>query len=77
MTSTKKKGERAELRCKHELEKEGWIVVFKSCTVRRGPCFIGLDFADLFDVVAIKNGLKKIWKFISVEHYGSAQTRDS
>lgn len=75
MTSTKKKGQAKELLCKKELEKEGFIVVFKSCTVKRGPCFIGLDFADLFDVVAIKNGLKKIWKFISVKHYGSAQTK--
>lgn len=68
----KKKGERKELLCKKELEKEGWTVVFKSCTVKRGPFFVGLDFADLFDVVAVKD---KNWRFVSVKHYGSAQTK--
>lgn len=83
----KKKGERKELLCKKELEKEGWTVVFKSCTVKRGPCFVGLDFADLFDVVAVKQEkvpsyqisypekFMGFWKFISVKHYSSAQTK--
>lgn len=82
----KKKGERKELLCKKELEKEGWTVVFKSCTVKRGPCFVGLDFADLFDVVAVKceqiptyNPINRknisYWKFVSVKHYSSAQTK--
>ena len=85
MTSTKKKGQAKELLCKKELEKEGWTVVFKSCTVKRGPCFVGLDFADLFDLVGVKTELLRndiglnqtlgFWKFVSVKHYSSAQTK--
>lgn len=70
----KKKGERKELLAKKQLEKEGWTVVFKSCTVKRGPCFVGLDFADLFDVIGLDKHHKS-WKFVSVKHYSSAQTK--
>ncbi len=72
MTSTKKKGQAKELLCKKELEKEGWNVVFRSYTIKMGPIYKGIDFASIFDVIAIK-GME--WKFVSVKHYGSAQTK--
>jgi len=68
MTSTKLKGQKKELLCAHDLEADGYRVVFKSCTVKRGPMFVGLDFADLFDVVAVKG---TTWKFVSCKHHGS------
>lgn len=70
--NTKKKGQRKELLAQKELEKEGWRVIFKSMTVKLGPLFKGIDVADLFDLIAIKGML---WKFISVKHYSSAQTK--
>ena len=68
----KKKGARKELLCQKELEREGWRVIFKSMTVKLGPMFRGIDVADIFDVIAVKNTQ---WKFVSVKHYSSAQTK--
>lgn len=70
--NTKKKGQRKELLAQKDLEKDGWRVIFKSMTVKLGPMFKGIDVADLFDLIAIKGTL---WKFVSVKHYGSAQTK--
>lgn len=41
-------------------------------TVKLGPMFRGIDVADIFDVIAVKG---TSWKFVSVKHYGSAQTK--
>ncbi len=68
----KKKGQRKELLAQKELEKEGWRVVFRAYTLKRGPIYVGIDFGDLFDVVAIS---EHGWRFISVKHYSSAQTK--
>ena len=72
MVNTHKKGQRKELLCQKELQKDGYEVFFKSCTVKRGPRFFGLDFADIFDVIGAKHddfGIE--WKFISCKHAGS------
>lgn len=69
--NTKRKGERKENKCVHELVRNGFSVFFKSCTVKRGPFFIGLDFADLFDVVAARPAARQPynqWLFISVKN---------
>lgn len=70
--NTKKKGQRKELLAQKELENEGWRVIFKSMTVKLGPMFVGIDIGDLFDIIAIKNSF---WRFVSVKHYSSAQTK--
>jgi hypothetical protein len=36
--------------------------------VKRGNFFIGLDFADLFDVVGVRG---TTWLFVSCKHHGS------
>ena len=66
MTSSKQKGQKKEALAANELKKDGYTIVFKSCTVRRGPCWVGLDFADLFDVVGVK--YKSVWRFVSCKH---------
>ena len=81
MTNTRKKGLRKELLCSKILEQNGWEIVFRSTTVKRGPCWIGLDFANLFDVVAIKPTTKELiyplmrpdWRLISVKHSTSGR----
>jgi hypothetical protein len=59
---------------------EGHIILFKSCTVKRGPCFVGLDFADLFDIVSVyykvfpileNEVIQPRWLFLSLKHEGS------
>jgi hypothetical protein len=73
MVNTKQKGQRKELLCAKELQKDGYFIAFRSFTVKRGPCFVGVDFADTFDVVALRpqqdiNGhISKLaeWRFIS------------
>ena len=70
--NTKKKGQRKELLAQKLLEKEGWRVIFRSMTVKLGPIFRGIDVADLFDLIALKG---TEWKFISVKHYSSAQSK--
>ena len=62
-----KKGQRKEFLAKKELIKQGYTVVFKSVRRRFGM----IDFANLFDIVAISNSNKK-WKFISVKHFGDS-----
>lgn len=73
MVNTHKKGQRKELLCSKELELEGFKTVFRSYTIRMGPIFRGIDFADSFDVIGI-NEKTRTWKFVSVKHYGSAKT---
>lgn len=51
MVNRKKKGDRKELRCANELKVEGYKIVFRGMTVKIGPMFKGLDFADCIDVV--------------------------
>jgi hypothetical protein len=84
MTSAKVKGQKKELLCANELKKENWVVVFRSMTVKQGPMYFGHDFADIFDVVAIKREPKPIpeinnwysynalWKFVSCKTYGKS-----
>jgi len=67
VVNTHKKGQSKELLCQKELEANGWNVVFRSYTIKMGPIFKGIDFADLFDVVAIKDFT---WRFISVKNDG-------
>jgi len=83
--STKSKGARKELLCAHALEKDGFVVIFKSCTVKRGPFFVGLDVADLFDVIAVKSSVTQFeskiggffhlmqWKFVSVKNWSDGR----
>jgi len=68
MVNTHKKGQSKELLCQKELEKDGWRVVFRSRTIKQGPIFMGIDIADLFDIVALNEGK---WRFISVKHKSS------
>ena len=70
--STKSKGASKELLAKHELEHDGWRVIFKSCTVKRGNFFVGLDVADLFDLIAIHDD-PPAWKFISVKNWADGR----
>lgn len=74
--SNVKKGQSKELLCRKELEKEGWIIIFKSIRTRWGS----YDMADLFDVCAVKpfrtfdegstNVVEdKRWLFVSVKNY--------
>ena len=71
MINTKKKGQKKELLCAHALEAEGYFIAFRAFTVKRGPFFVGVDFADTFDVVGIRpiNGqtydFLPHWRFIS------------
>ncbi len=65
--SNVKKGYKKEKRCRDELIKEGWIIIFKSVRWRFGT----IDFAKLFDVVAITDE-SPIWRFISVKHFGKS-----
>lgn len=53
--NTKQKGQKKELLCAKKLASEGYFIAFRSFTVKRGPCFVGVDFADTFDVVGIKS----------------------
>ena len=52
--NTKKKGQKKETLCANELVRNGFKVFYKSTTVKRGPFWIGLDFADLFDVIVAR-----------------------
>lgn len=70
MVNTHIKGQRKETMCAHELENQNWKIIFKSMTVKLGPIFRGLDVADLFDVIAIKENSKR-WLFVSVKHGSS------
>ncbi len=63
-----KKGYRKEYLARLELEKEGWKTLFKSQRIRFGR----IDFAELFDIISVK---ENTWRFISVKHYSSAQTK--
>ncbi len=67
MTTTVKKGYLKEKRCRDELKAAGWEIVFKSVRWKFGT----IDFAKLFDVVAINNE-SPIWRFISVKHFGKS-----
>jgi len=78
MTSNKKKGDSKENKAKKLLIKEGHTILFKSCTVKRGPMYLGLDFGDLYDLVTLKQErfpilenemMHPIWYFTSVKHY--------
>ena len=72
MVNTSAKGWRKERECRKLLEQDGFTIVFKSIRWRYGT----LDFAKLFDTVAVKNADgEAIWIFISNKHYGSAQTK--
>lgn len=66
MVNNVSKGQSKELQCRKELEKDDWVIIFKSIRTRWGS----YDLADLFDVVAVKNKYA-IWKFISVKNYAS------
>lgn len=77
--NTKQKGARKELLCAKELASRGYFIAFRSFTVKRGPCFVGVDFGDCIDVVALKSsiipatsdipGYKEIgWRFISCSY---------
>jgi hypothetical protein len=72
VTSNKKKGQLKELLAQHELEADGWRVIFRSMTVRLGPIFRGLDVADCIDIIAVKSGT---WRLISCTHHGGESTR--
>lgn len=65
MVNTKQKGQRKELMVEEEMHAEGRTVVFRSFTIKRGPIYIGVDFADLFDVVAVRG---RNYSFISSKH---------
>ena len=52
MSSTKLRGQKKETMCANELKACGWKILHKSCTVKRGPCYVGLDFGGVGDVVA-------------------------
>lgn len=72
MVNTSAKGWRKERECRKLLEQQGYNIVFKSIRWRFGT----LDFAKLFDTVAVKNTDGEIvWLFISNKHYTSAQTK--
>jgi hypothetical protein len=62
--NTKKIGARRELLVLNKLKKEGFVDVFRTHTIKIGKFYKGLDFADLFDLVVVKDHL---WKFISVK----------
>ncbi len=66
--NTSKKGYRKEYLARLELEKDGWTTLFKSQRIRFGR----IDFGELFDLVAVQGPQ---WRFISVKHYSSAQTK--
>jgi len=50
--TTKSKGQKKENICANELKACGWKILHKSCTVKRGPFWVGLDFGGVGDVVA-------------------------
>jgi hypothetical protein len=62
--NTKKIGARRELLVLNNLKKEGFICVFRTHTIKIGKFYKGLDFADLFDLVVMKDHQ---WRFISVK----------
>lgn len=75
MINTSKKGNKAELRARKELQAAGWNIVFKSIRTR----FNSQDFASLFDVCAFKetkydsfdaaqSGICR--RYISIKHLG-------
>lgn len=59
--NTAKKGWRKEKQCRDELKAEGYSIPFQSIRTR----WASYDFADLFDVVAIK-GKERI--YVSCKH---------
>jgi hypothetical protein len=66
--NTKKLGQKKELLCANELKKRGWFIAFRSTTVKRGPFWVGLDFGDCVDVVALTRRTEhcaSVWKFVS------------
>ena len=63
--SSVRKGYTKEKLARDDLVKEGYLIAFKSVRWRFGT----IDFAKLFDVVAVKDTL---WRFISVKHYGKS-----
>ena len=68
-----KKGQTKEKMARDELSKEGHFIAFKSIRFRFG-C---IDFAGLFDIVAIKffkniGDNNSIWRFISCKHFGKS-----
>lgn len=71
MVNTHKKGQKKELLCQKQLEAEGWITLFRSYTIKMGPIFRGIDFAQLFDVIACHEKERR-WKFISVKNYSNS-----
>lgn len=75
MVNKHKKGQAKELLAQKDLEKDGYRVIFRSRTIKQGPIFVGIDMADLFDVVAVKGdfGIKSWpeWKFISVKNHAN------
>jgi hypothetical protein len=70
MVNTAKKGYTKEKRARDELTKDGYLIAFKSIRWRFG-C---IDFAKLFDVVAIGKDVRGdlIWRFISCKHFGNS-----
>jgi Holliday junction resolvase-like predicted endonuclease len=62
MTSTCKKGQKKEYEIRKRLQKEGWVIMFKSVRFRFG-C---IDLCGLFDVSAYKG---KDRLFISAKHF--------
>ena len=66
MVNTSAKGWRKERECRKLLEQQGFTIVFKSIRWRWGT----LDFAKLFDTVAVKNADgEPIWLFVSNKHF--------
>lgn len=64
--NTSRKGWKKERECRVLLESEGWKIVFKSIRWRFGT----LDFAGLFDTVAVKSSPSGTqWLFISNKHF--------
>ena len=67
-----KKGYTKEKLCRDELIEQGWTIAFKSIRYRFG-C---IDFAKLFDVVAIRDNenfkTHPDWLFVSVKHFGKS-----
>ena len=69
--NTKQKGQKKELLCAKDLASQGYFIAFRSFTVKRGPCFVGVDFGDVFDVVALKPktyGETPQWKLVSCSY---------
>jgi hypothetical protein len=75
VASNKAKGQKKEALCSKVLVSEGYWIVFKSCTVKRGPFWVGLDFADCIDVIGVRIVKVPEWMFVSCTYVSHAAER--